>query len=81
MTPVYNSMVWPADLISLSVFFCVSYCIAADSTRFFSHVRSVVCDYSAIKFNGVRLSFLVSCQKGLDGGGSKAVSRLSLPIL
>jgi len=81
MTRVYNSMVWSADLISLAVFFCVSYCIAADSTRFFSRAHSVVCDYSEIEFNGVRLSFLVSHQEGFDGGGSKAVSLLSLPIL
>jgi len=81
MTRVYNSMVWPADLISLAVFFCVSYCIAADSTRFFSRVHSVVCDYSEIKFDGVRLSSLVSRQEGVDGGGNKAVSLVSLPIL
>jgi hypothetical protein len=81
MTCVYNSMVWPADLVSLAIFFCVSYCIVADSTRFFSHVHSVVCDYSQIKFNGVRLSSLVSRQKGLDGGGSRAVSLVSLTIL
>jgi hypothetical protein len=81
MTRVYNSMVWPADLISLAVFFCVSCCIAADPTRFFSRVHSVVCNYSEIKYNGVGLLFLVSRQKGLDGGGSKAVSLLSHPIL
>jgi len=66
MTRVYNSMVWPADLISLAVFVCVSYCIAADSTRFYSHVHSVACDYSEIKFDGVGLSLLASCQKGLE---------------
>jgi len=73
-------MVRPADPISLAVFFCVSYCIAADSTKFYSHVHSVACDYSEITFNGVRLSLLASRQKGLEEGASKAVRLRSLPI-
>jgi len=79
MTRVYNSMVCPADLISLAVFFCISYCIAADSTRLCSHVHSVACDYSEIKFNGVWLSLLATRHKGLEEGGSKAARLRSLP--
>jgi hypothetical protein len=78
---MYNSKVWPADLILLAVFSCVLYCIADDTTRVFSHVHSVVCDYSEFKFNGIRLSFLVSRQKDLEGGGSETVHFRSLPIL
>jgi hypothetical protein len=81
MISVYNSMVRPAYLFSIAVSFYVSHFIATDSTRFFSHVRSVVWDNSEIKFNDVRLSFLVSRQEGLDGGESRAVRPRSSPIL